>query len=124
MGAPAERPHEFVISGRVGRASTEHAPAHSPGRAAPERKSRRNGSIRVVVFPGALWDGSALRTLDSEATLDFSASYQVTSNLGVRFQASNLTDEEVRTYYDNDENRLASETRFGRRFSLDATFRY
>jgi iron complex outermembrane receptor protein len=70
------------------------------------------------------WDGSALRTLDSESTLDFSASYQVTSNLGVRFQASNLTDEEVNTYYDNDENRLASNTRFGRRFSLDATFRY
>ncbi|OGN49353.1 MAG: TonB-dependent receptor [Caulobacterales bacterium RIFOXYB1_FULL_67_16] len=70
------------------------------------------------------WDGSALRTLDSEATLDFSASYQVTSKLGLRFQASNLTDEEVLTYYDNDENRLASYSKFGRRFSLDATFRY
>jgi iron complex outermembrane receptor protein len=70
------------------------------------------------------WDGSALRTLESEATLDFSASYQLTEQVGFRFQASNLTDEEVRVHYDNDVNRLASETRFGRRFSLDATFRY
>ncbi len=70
------------------------------------------------------WDGSALRTLESEATLDFSASYQVTQNVGLRFQASNLTDEEVRVHYDNNVNRLASDTRFGRRFSLDATFRY
>ncbi|WP_312570716.1 TonB-dependent receptor [Brevundimonas sp.] len=70
------------------------------------------------------WDGSALRTLESEKTLDFSTSYQLTSQVGLRFQASNLTDERVRLHYDNTANRLASDSRYGRRFSLDATFRY
>jgi len=70
------------------------------------------------------WDGSALRTLESEALLDFSASYTFNERMGLRFQASNLTDEEVRVHYDNDWNRLASYTKFGRRFSLDFTYRY
>tara|TARA_R110002167_G_scaffold36382_3_gene115191 strand:+ start:843 stop:3479 length:2637 start_codon:yes stop_codon:yes gene_type:complete len=70
------------------------------------------------------WDGSALRTLESEAILDFSASYQVTDQVGVRFQASNLTDEPVRIHYDNSADRLARYDQYGRRFSVDITLRY
>jgi len=70
------------------------------------------------------WDGSALRTLESEAILDFSASYQVTERIGLRFQASNLTDEPVRIHYDNSPDRLARYDQYGRRFSFDFTLRY
>jgi iron complex outermembrane receptor protein len=70
------------------------------------------------------WDGSALQTLESEQILDFSASYQVTDRVGLRFQASNLTDEAVRVHYDNDPQRLSRFDHYGRRFSFDVSFRY
>lgn len=70
------------------------------------------------------WDGSALRTLESEGILDFSASYQVTDQVGLRFQAGNLTDEPVRVHYDNSTDRLARYDQYGRRFSFDITLRY
>jgi TonB-dependent receptor len=70
------------------------------------------------------WDASQLTRLESEGILDFSASYQVNSHMGVRFQANNLTNQVARMYWDNDPNRLARYDIYGRRMLLDFTFKY
>lgn len=70
------------------------------------------------------WNGSDVRTLEEESIWDFSASYQMTERIGVRFQVNNLLDEVARIYRDNDENRLGRYDVYGRRYLLDVTYRY
>ncbi|MDB5430052.1 MAG: TonB-dependent receptor [Caulobacter sp.] len=70
------------------------------------------------------WNGADLQTLQSESTLGFSASYQVTKSIQVRFQADNLTDEPLRIFRDNDPNRLGRYDTYGRRYLLDVSFKY
>jgi TonB-dependent receptor len=70
------------------------------------------------------WDASQLTRLESESTLDFSASYNIGTHYGVRFQAANLTDQVSRYYWNNDPNQLARYDHYGRRILLDFTFKY
>jgi len=70
------------------------------------------------------WNGSELQTLSAEKTLDFSSSYQVTEMVGVRFQVNNLTNKAMRTYRDNDPNRLGRYDLYGRRFMMDVTLKF
>lgn len=70
------------------------------------------------------WNGSDLQTLESEKTLDFSASYKVSESISVRFQANNLTNETLRMYRDNDPNRIGRYDSYGRRYLMDVTFKF
>ena len=70
------------------------------------------------------WDASQLTRLDSETTLGFSASYQITRHLAVRFQANNLTDQISRYYWNNDPQQIARYDNYGRSYLLDFTFKY
>ena len=70
------------------------------------------------------WDASQLTRLESETTLGFSTSYQVTENFGVRFQANNLTDQVSRYYWNNDPQQLARYDDYGRSYLLDFTLKY
>ena len=70
------------------------------------------------------WSGSALSRVESETTLDFSASYNVNENVQLRFQAGNLLDTRQRTYTDNEEHRLGRFDYYGRRLLVDVTLRY
>jgi len=70
------------------------------------------------------WSGADLQTLESEKTLDFSSSYQINDNIGVRFQVNNLTNEALRMYRDNDPNRIGRYDVYGRRFLADVTVKF
>lgn len=70
------------------------------------------------------WNGSDVRTLEEESIWDFSTSYQITDNLGIRFQVNNLFDEVARIYRDNEPNRLGRYDVYGRRYLVDLTYRY
>ena len=70
------------------------------------------------------WNGADLQTLESESTFDFSTSYQVTSNVGLRFQVNNLTNEPTRMYRDNRPDRLGRYDVYGRRFLFDVTVKF
>jgi iron complex outermembrane receptor protein len=70
------------------------------------------------------WNGSDLQTLESETTVDFSTSYEVTKNVQVRFQVNNLTDEALRIHRDNDTNRLGRYDTYGRRFLFDVSMKF
>jgi outer membrane receptor protein involved in Fe transport len=70
------------------------------------------------------WDGSALTRLEPESTLDFSTSYSFSRHYMVRFQASNLTDQVSRYYWNNDPNQVARYDHYGRWMLLDFTFKY
>jgi TonB-dependent receptor len=70
------------------------------------------------------WSGADLQTLESEKTLDFSSSYQITDRIGVRFQVNNLTNEALRIYRDNDPNRIGRYDLYGRRYLMDVTVKF
>ncbi|KAF1695739.1 TonB-dependent receptor [Pseudoxanthomonas jiangsuensis] len=75
------------------------------------------------------WNGSHLTRLESEDSIDLSLAWQATERWGFKLQAGNLTDEPMRVYLDNKENRLANQDDggyqlFGRRVALEATFRF
>jgi hypothetical protein len=53
------------------------------------------------------WDSQELLGLASETTLDFSTTYQWSDNIGLRFEAHNLTNQPERMYWNNDPNELA-----------------
>lgn len=70
------------------------------------------------------WNGSDVRTLGEESILDFSAAYQVNDMFGIRLQVNNLTNEPLRIWRDNNEDRLGSYDVYGRRALLDFTFKF
>ena len=70
------------------------------------------------------WSGADLQTLETEKTLDFSASYTFNDHVAVRFQVNNLTNEELRMYRDNDPNRIGRYDVYGRRFLADVTVKF
>ncbi len=67
-------------------------------------------------YKGVSWTGAELWN-DSYGQLDFSASYNVSENMSLVFEAVNLTDEEI-VEYDNVESRLMSIYRNGSRYVL------
>ncbi|TNE63983.1 MAG: TonB-dependent receptor [Alphaproteobacteria bacterium] len=67
------------------------------------------------------WDPQALQTLGAEHVLDFSSSYQITDNVGVRLQVNNLTNTPLRMYRDNQVDRMSRYDEYGRRVLLDLT---
>ena len=73
---------------------------------------------------GSLVTASQLTRLESEGILDFSTSYSFSQHYMVRLQASNLTNQVSRYYWNNDPNQLARYDAYGRRFQLDFTFKY
>jgi len=70
------------------------------------------------------WDASQLTRMASETTIDASTSWNVTEAVSVKLQANNLTDERQRLYFDNDPNRLARYDLYGRRYTLDMTYKF
>ncbi len=70
------------------------------------------------------WDDSQLIRVRPETTMDFSISYQINPTIQVRFQANNLLDTPLRTYNDNEPDRLGRYDLYGKRYLLDLTFKY
>jgi iron complex outermembrane receptor protein len=69
------------------------------------------------------WDAQTLYGLAPETTLDFSTTYQWNENIGLRFEAHNLTNEVSRAYWNNDPNEIARYDIFGRSYLVDITYR-
>ncbi|MFD1217450.1 TonB-dependent receptor [Microbulbifer celer] len=61
---------------------------------------------------------------DAETSVDFQASYDVTDNLMVTFDATNLTDEEYQTYYENADIYNLNTAIFSRTFALGARYSF
>ena len=70
------------------------------------------------------WNGSDVRSLGEETILDFSGSYQLNDTFGIRLQVNNLTNEPLRIWRDNSQDRLGSYDVYGRRALLDFTFKF
>jgi TonB-dependent receptor len=68
------------------------------------------------------WDSQELLGLASEKTLDFSTTYQWTENIGLRFEAHNLTNQPERMYWNNDPNQIARYDLYGRSYLIDITY--
>ncbi|MGD0144140.1 MAG: TonB-dependent receptor, partial [Rhizomicrobium sp.] len=69
------------------------------------------------------WDSQTLYGLAPETTVDFSTTYQWSENIGLRFEAHNLTNQVSRAYWNNDPNELARYDIFGRSYLIDITYR-
>ena len=68
------------------------------------------------------WVGTSLKELAAETLVDASASWQITSRLGVRVQARNLTNERARFTSDNNVQNLAADMGYqlyGRSYLMD-----
>ncbi len=86
---------------------------------------------RFTMIPG--WASGQLDSLDSEFTVDFTASYQWNEQIGLRFQALNLTDQITRfsggrqggdaLRGSNDPNDLAAYSVFGRTLMFDISYK-
>jgi TonB-dependent receptor len=84
-----------------------------------------------TMVPG--WDSQQLDTLDPETTIDFITSYQWNDNIGLRFQAMNLTNQATRMSGarqgdavlrgSNDPNDLAAYSVFGRTFMFEVSYK-
>lgn len=73
------------------------------------------------------WNGSNLKQLASEKILDASLSYQVSRNIGLRFQAHNLTNERSRFTSDNNISNLSNDggyQLYGRSYLADVSFKF
>lgn len=73
------------------------------------------------------WVATALKELDSETMIDASVSYQVTEQIGVRFQARNLTNERGRFTSDNNRQNLSNDGGwqvYGRSYLMDVSVRF
>jgi TonB-dependent receptor len=70
------------------------------------------------------WTGSDVRTLLPESILGLSMSYQLTEQLGIRAQANNLTNEELRIYRDNNPHRLGRFDEYGPNYLVDFTYSF
>lgn len=64
------------------------------------------------------WDPGAIFTIDDEATVDASISYEFTENFKVMLQGQNLTNEASTSYFDNDPSRPRQYAEWGRRYLL------
>jgi len=73
------------------------------------------------------WNGLNLKQLASEKILDASVSYQITKNIGIRFQAHNLTNERSRLSTDNNPVDLSNDGGYqvyGRSYLADVSFKF
>jgi outer membrane receptor protein involved in Fe transport len=59
-----------------------------------------------------------------ESILGLSMSYQLTEQLGIRAQANNLTNEELRIYRDNNPHRLGRFDEYGPNYLVDFTYSF
>ncbi len=69
------------------------------------------------------WDSQELLGLAAETTLDFSATYQWSDNIGLRFEAHNLNNQPERMYWNNDPNQIAYYNIYGRSYLIDITYK-
>jgi len=72
---------------------------------------------------GFEWDGSALRSLDSEENLGLSVSYHVNKNFSLRMQANNLTDQPLRLSQNNNNKDLRRYDVYGKTYLFDITWK-
>ncbi|MGN6421934.1 MAG: TonB-dependent receptor [Asticcacaulis sp.] len=70
------------------------------------------------------WNDSQLIRVRPETTMDFSIGYTVNSHVQVRFQAYNLLNTPLKTYNDNQIDRLGRWDYYGHSYLADITFRY
>jgi TonB-dependent receptor len=73
------------------------------------------------------WDGSNVVTLEGESIVDASMAYQLTKNIGLRFQARNLNNETQRYTQGNNSQLLDGATGysvFGRSYLFDISLKY
>lgn len=70
------------------------------------------------------WNGADLQTLEEESVLDLSTSYQFSAGLQLRVQVNNITDEPLRMYRDNLQNRIGRYDEYGRRYLIDVTMKF
>jgi iron complex outermembrane recepter protein len=70
------------------------------------------------------WDSQELLGLAAEKTIDLSTTYQWSENIGLRFEAHNLTNQVQRMYWNNDPNEIAFYNLYGRSYLFDITYRY
>jgi TonB-dependent receptor len=79
-------------------------------------------------FPVApTWNGANLKELGSEKILDASLSYQVTKQVGLRFQAHNLTNAPRRLTNDNNTSNLSNDGGYqvyGRSYLMDVSVKF
>lgn len=64
------------------------------------------------------------RYVDETTFIDFSASYRVTENLKVNFEAINLTDEPVFSYMDGNAKRIINEISTGAQYFVGAQYKF
>lgn len=90
---------------------------------------KHHGAFTMI--PG--WDSGQLDTIDPETTIDFTTAYQWDENIGLRFEALNLTNQ-VSRYSgarqgdaalrgSNDPNDLAGYSIFGRTFMIEVSYK-
>lgn len=65
------------------------------------------------------WNGSELRRLDAETNLGLSLGYEITDNFSVRFEANNLTDQELRLSQNNNDADLRRYDVYGKTYTID-----
>ncbi|MFP1133080.1 TonB-dependent receptor [Asticcacaulis sp. W401b] len=70
------------------------------------------------------WNSAGLQGIKEETSVDFSASYRLTEQVSVRFQAANLLDTPLRLYDNNNPSQIARNDVYGRHFLLDFTLKF
>lgn len=70
------------------------------------------------------WDDTALVRVRPETTMDLSIGYTVNKHIQLRFQAYNLLNTPLKTYEDNQIDRLGRWDYYGHSYLADITFRY
>jgi len=84
-------------------------------------ETRVNARYRDPFVSQQVAVNSQVVNFDSEMVVDFQASYEINENLGVLFQANNITDEPTKSYFGN-ESRTGTIQYFGTQYFLGVTY--
>lgn len=84
-------------------------------------ETRINARYRDPFVSQQVAVNSQVVNFDSELVVDFQASYEINENLGVLFQANNITDEPTKSYFGS-ESRTGTIQYFGTQYYLGVTY--
>ena len=84
-------------------------------------ETRINGRYRDPFVSQQVGVNAQTVNFDSELVVDFQASYEINENLGVLFQANNITDEPTRSYFGS-ESRTGTIQYFGTQYFFGVTY--